>query len=77
MSRTKQLLTKGAALGFVSLAAPLMAFAQTTTDATTTPGVPNTGMGGDAVASLALLAVSAATAIAGAVYLSRRGALAH
>lgn len=40
----------------------------------TTPGVPNTGAGGDGAMNLLLLGVSAAIALAGAAYLSRRWA---
>lgn len=39
----------------------------------TTPGVPNTGLGGDAAATLALLTISGLAAVGGALYLSRRG----
>jgi hypothetical protein len=61
----------------MALLAPL-AFAQTATDASSTsPGVPNTGAGGDPVAVFSVLAVSAAAAIIGAVYLMRTGALAR
>ncbi|HYF13104.1 MAG TPA: hypothetical protein VD928_02305 [Candidatus Paceibacterota bacterium] len=49
-----------------------IASAQTTT--TTTPGVPNTGAGGDAMTNLAMLGISAAIAIIGLAYLSRRWA---
>lgn len=74
----------GLALSAVLLGAPL-AFAQTTTGSTTytttgsasttastTPGVPNTGAGGDAAQNLLLLGISAAVALAGIAYLSAR-----
>ncbi len=38
----------------------------------TTPGVPNTGAGGDAASNLAMLGVAALVAIGGAAYLSRK-----
>jgi hypothetical protein len=50
-----------------------VASAQTTTG-TTTPGVPNTGAGGDLVLNLFVLAVTGAVALIGAVYLSRKWA---
>ncbi len=54
---------------FLLVAAP--AYGQTTT---TTPGTPNTGMGGEAAVNVLLLATSALVAIAGAGYLVRRKA---
>jgi hypothetical protein len=50
-----------------------IASAQTTTGSTT-PGVPNTGAGGDMLTNILLLAVSAAVAIIGLAYLGRRWA---
>jgi hypothetical protein len=53
-----------------------IASAQTTTPGvigTTTPGVPNTG-GGDVLANIFLLATSAAIALIGLAYLSRKWA---
>ena len=48
------------------------ALAQTSTTSTTTiPGVPNTGVGGDAVTNILLLGISAAIVIVGLVYLAR------
>ncbi len=38
----------------------------------TTPGVPNTGAGGDATTNLAVLGVSALVAAGGAAYLARK-----
>ena len=38
----------------------------------TTPGVPNTGAGGDAAGNLAILGASALVAIGGAAYLARQ-----
>jgi hypothetical protein len=47
-----------------------------TTGSSTTPGVPNTGAGGDAAANLAVLGASAIVVAGGAAYLaSRRYAL--
>jgi LPXTG-motif cell wall-anchored protein len=59
----------------LALAAPLT-YAQTTTPATdvttqAAPGVPSTGMGGDAAANLAILGLSAAVLAAGGLYLAR------
>lgn len=50
-------------IGSVSVVA-----AQTTT-ATTTPGVPNTGVGGDAATLLAILGIAAAVVIVGGAFL--------
>jgi hypothetical protein len=50
-----------------------IASAQTTTS-TTTPGVPNTGLGGDVMSNVFLLAASAAIALIGLAYLSRKWA---
>ncbi len=50
-----------------------IASAQTTTSSTT-PGVPNTGLGGDMLANIFLLATSAAIALIGLAYLSNRWA---
>lgn len=69
---TKKALSRIGALAFLALAAPI-AFAQTTTS-TTTPTVPDTGVGGDAIATMALLTVSAAAAIGAAFYLANRKA---
>jgi len=50
-------------------------FAQSTTTlgttTTTTPGVPNTGAGGDAMINILLLGVAAVVMVAGIVYLAR------
>jgi hypothetical protein len=84
---TKKILGRSAAIGLLILAAPF-ALAQTasttdtsgsgaTTTDTSTPGAPNTGAGGDAATAAGVLALSAAAAIGGAVYLSRKGAFAH
>lgn len=56
------------------LAAPALAQTGTTTGTmgTTTPGVPNTGAGGDMTTTLVVLAVAALMVIVGAVYLARR-----
>ncbi|MDB5225742.1 MAG: hypothetical protein JWL87_694 [Candidatus Adlerbacteria bacterium] len=56
----------------LALAAPLT-YAQTTTDATTqaTPGVPSTGQGGEAAATIAVLGLSAAVLVGGGLYLAR------
>lgn len=48
----------------LALAAPL-SYAQTTT-----PGVPATGQGGDAVLNLVVLGISALALVAGGVYLA-------
>ncbi len=40
--------------------------------ATTTPGAPNTGAGGDMATNMALLGTSAVAALAGIAYLGRR-----
>ncbi len=60
----------GAAVGLavgtlLALAAPLT-YAQTTT-----PGVPETGAGGDPVLTIAILAVSGVLALVGGAYLAR------
>ncbi len=47
------------------------AFAQTTTS-TTTPGVPNTGVGGDAATNLLVLGTSLAVLVVGGAYLGRK-----
>lgn len=79
---TTKTLGRAAIVGLIALSAPF-AFAQTASTtgtgagSTTPPGAPNTGTGGDAAANLALLTVSAATALGAAVYLSRKGALAR
>ncbi len=67
----------GAAAAAAMLLVASAAFAQTTTDATTTPGVPDTGAGGDVAANVALMTLSAATALGAAVYLSRKGVFAR
>src|SRR4051812_22405263 len=46
----------------------------TMTGSSSTPGVPNTGAGGDVVTNIFLLATSAAVALIGLAYLSRRWA---
>jgi len=53
-----------------------VAYAQTDASSTitTTPGVPNTGAGGDTTTNLAVLGASALIAIAGGAYLLRKGA---
>lgn len=43
-----------------------------TTATSTTPGVPNTGLGGDMLLNIFMLAVSAAVALIGLAYLSRK-----
>lgn len=43
----------------------------TTMGTTTTPGVPNTGAGGDLLTNVLLLGISAAAVVAGIVYLVR------
>lgn len=53
---------------FASLFLAGIAAAQTGTTSTTTPGVPNTGVG-DLVMNVMILAVSALIAIGGALYL--------
>lgn len=62
----------GGMVGFVigtllALAAPLT-YAQT---ATTTPGAPETGLGGQMLTTLAVLGVSAALLALGSLYLAR------
>ncbi|HVV39348.1 MAG TPA: hypothetical protein VHD31_03440 [Candidatus Paceibacterota bacterium] len=49
-----------------------IASAQTT--ATTTPGVPNTGAGGDTILNLVILAIAAVVVAAGVAFLSSRWA---
>jgi hypothetical protein len=79
LSLTKRI--AGGAIGLfvgtlLALAAPLT-YAQTTTgtttdaNITTTPGVPATGEGGDAGATLAVLGASAVALAAGGAYLAR------
>lgn len=65
-------LTRAGGLGAAALLAlgPSLAFAQSTT----TPSVPDTGVGGDAIATLVLLAGSAALAVGAAFYLANRKA---
>jgi hypothetical protein len=50
-----------------------IASAQTTTGSST-PGVPNTGAGGDMLTNILLLATSAAVALIGLAYLGRKWA---
>jgi hypothetical protein len=72
----KLLLRKTATISAATVIAWLaagIASAQTTTSSTT-PGVPNTGGGGDLMANIFLLATSAAIALIGLAYLSRRWA---
>ncbi len=59
-----------AALAFLLTAGT--ANAQTSTSSTTTVGTPNTGAGGNAAANLIILGSTAAIALAGLTYLSRR-----
>jgi hypothetical protein len=47
---------------------------QTTTDTTSTPGVPNTGVGGDALSNWLLLGVTGLIALSGVAFLARRPA---
>lgn len=62
----------GAALATVLLAGGAgIALAQTTAT-TTTPGVPNTGEGGDMAVNILLLGTSGLLAIGGSAYLSRK-----
>ncbi len=68
MTTAKRLITGGALAILLTGGAAL---AQTTTD-DTTPGTPNTGLGGNASANVLILGTSAAVAAAGALYLSRR-----
>jgi hypothetical protein len=44
----------------------------TSSNGSTTPGVPNTGAGGDAATNIALLGTSAVIAVLGAGFLARR-----
>jgi hypothetical protein len=55
-------------VGAAVLASATTAFAQTTT-ATTTPGVPNTGAGGDPATLLAILGIAAVVVVVGGAYL--------
>lgn len=67
-------LKKTAQISFATVLAWLVAgiaSAQTTTSSTT-PGVPNTGAGGDLFTNLLLLATAAAVALIGLAYLSRK-----
>lgn len=62
-------------VGTLALTSLLMAgavSAQTTPEATTTPGVPDTGAGGTAATNVLLLGAAAAVALAGGAYLTRR-----
>jgi len=71
----KRIIKIGAEVGtgaFLALIAP-MAFAQTTTP-TTTPTVPDTGVG-DGLMALGVLAVTGIIAVAAALYLARRPSL--
>lgn len=72
MKRTIRAATVAGASVFGWLIAGGIALAQTT--ATTTPGVPSTGAGGDTVTNIAILAAAASVAIGGAWYLSRQWA---
>lgn len=61
-----------AAVAFLLLAGPAAAQTTTGTTSTSTPGTPNTGAGGSAAANLIILGSTAAIALAGLTYLSRR-----
>lgn len=70
---TKHTLAKWAVTGAMVLAAPFaLAQAASTTGSTTSPGTPNTGAGGNAAQTLALLGVSAAAVLGAAAYLASR-----
>ncbi|MBP9710837.1 MAG: hypothetical protein KBD50_01045 [Candidatus Pacebacteria bacterium] len=49
------------------------ASAQTTTPEVTTPGVPETGAGGNTAANILLLSAAAGIALVGGTYLTRKG----
>jgi hypothetical protein len=66
----KKVISKVATGAALILAAPL-AFAQTTTP-TTTPGVPDTGVGGDMMTNLIMLAIAAVVVLGAAAYLASR-----
>ena len=57
--------------GFTALSLLVGGIAQAQTDASSTPGAPNTGAGGDAAQNVLLLVTSGLVAIAGAGYLLR------
>ncbi|HVZ75719.1 MAG TPA: hypothetical protein VG934_00375 [Candidatus Paceibacterota bacterium] len=66
-------LKKAAAASLGTLFAWMIAgVASAQTTASTTPGAPDTGMGGDLATNLILLAITGAVAVAGLFYLSRR-----
>lgn len=73
MTTTKKALSRAGIIALMTLAAPL-AFAQTATTSTSTPSVPDTGVGGDAITTMVLLALSAAAAIGAAFYLANQKA---
>lgn len=60
------------ALALVAALSSAGVVAAQTTTATTTPGTPETGVGGDVAGNLALLGSSALVALAGAAYISRK-----
>ena len=64
---TMQRMSRAGAAALLALG-PSLAFAQSTT----TPTVPDTGVGGDAIATMVLLAGSAALAVGAAFYLANR-----
>lgn len=67
--KAKKILSRAAVAGLLFLAAPF-AFAQTTT-----PGTPDTGVGGYAAGNALVLGVLAAAALGAVAYLARRKAL--
>lgn len=69
MKRITKVVAEVATGAFLALVAPI-AFAQTTTP-TTTPTVPDTGVG-DGLFALGVLAVTGVIGIAAALYLARR-----
>jgi len=64
MKKVAKIIGAGAAWAALGVSS---AFAQTST---TTPGVPNTGAGGDAITNLLLLGISAAIMVVGIAYMA-------
>jgi hypothetical protein len=63
---------KTAQVSIATMLAWMVAGIASAQTATTTPGVPNTGAGGDMMINILLLAVAAAVAIIGLAYLGRK-----
>ncbi len=65
---------KTAQVSLATMLAWMVAGIASAQTSTTTPGIPNTGLGGDMLANVLLLVASAAIALGGLAYLSRKWA---